>query len=187
MQFLEIWFEKSGSRKMVREKMVDQKKRWFYTINPHFFRLEKSGWPEKKIWVCRTTFLKPLFYIFLEKWLQNKWSNGHKVSYPGHDSFLKKKDKASFRIMPGHLPNIKAYIFSKRDLFAKIDSIVYSGSKFAIRTFICTCNFWKCNHQYSTQAMPSKYGVQNLKPHYWVHDVIRQPSEVLHRSAMLCT
>ena len=34
----EIWFEKSGSR-----KVVDQKKRWFYTINPAFFRLEKSG------------------------------------------------------------------------------------------------------------------------------------------------
>ena len=34
----EIWFEKSGSI-----KVVDQKKRWFYTINPHFFRLEKSG------------------------------------------------------------------------------------------------------------------------------------------------
>ena len=34
----EIWFEKSGSG-----KVVDQKKRWFYTINPHFFRLEKSG------------------------------------------------------------------------------------------------------------------------------------------------
>ena len=34
----EIWFKKSGSR-----KMVDQKKRWFYTINPHFSRLEKSG------------------------------------------------------------------------------------------------------------------------------------------------
>ena len=34
----EIWFEKSGLR-----KVVDQKKRWFYTINPHFFRLEKSG------------------------------------------------------------------------------------------------------------------------------------------------
>ena len=34
----EIWFDKNGSR-----KMVDQKKRWFYTINPHFFRLEKSG------------------------------------------------------------------------------------------------------------------------------------------------
>ena len=31
-------FEKSGSR-----KVVDQKKRWFYTINPHFFWLEKSG------------------------------------------------------------------------------------------------------------------------------------------------
>ena len=55
--------------------MVDQKKRWFYTINPHFFRLEKSGWPEKKIRVCRTTFLKPLFYTFLDMWLQNKWSN----------------------------------------------------------------------------------------------------------------
>ena len=38
LQFLEIWFEKSGSR-----KVVDQINRWFYTINPHFFRLEKSG------------------------------------------------------------------------------------------------------------------------------------------------
>ena len=47
----EIWFEKSGSR-----KVVDQKKRWFYTINPHFFRLEKSGWPEKK-----SEFAEPLF------------------------------------------------------------------------------------------------------------------------------
>ena len=67
----EIWFEKSGSR-----KVVDKKKRWFYTINPPFFRLEKSGWPEKKIRVCRTTFLEPLFYTFLEKWLQIKCSNG---------------------------------------------------------------------------------------------------------------
>ena len=62
----EIWFEKSGSR-----KVVDQKKRWFYTINPHFFWFEKSGWPEKKIRVCRTTTT-----TFLEKWLQNKWSIG---------------------------------------------------------------------------------------------------------------
>ena len=57
-QFLEIWFEKSVSRNMVR-------KRWFYTVNPPFFWFEKSGWPEKKDWVCRTTFLKPLFYTFL--------------------------------------------------------------------------------------------------------------------------
>ena len=34
----EKWFEKSGSR-----KVVDQKKRWFYIINPPFFRLENSG------------------------------------------------------------------------------------------------------------------------------------------------
>ena len=47
----EIWFEISGLR-----KVVDQKKRWFYTINPHFFRLEKSGWPEKK-----SEFEEPLF------------------------------------------------------------------------------------------------------------------------------
>ena len=58
----EIWFEKSGSR-----KVVDQKKRWFYTVNPPFFRLEKSGRPEKK-----SEFAKPLFYTFLEKWLQIK-------------------------------------------------------------------------------------------------------------------
>ena len=53
----EIWFEKYGSR-----KMVDQKKRWFYTINPHFFRFKESGWPEKKNpslhnHFSRTTFL----------------------------------------------------------------------------------------------------------------------------------
>ena len=64
----EIWFKKSGSR-----KVVDQKKRWFYSINPPFLWFEKSGWPEKKIRVCRTTFLEPLFYTFLEKWLQIKW------------------------------------------------------------------------------------------------------------------
>ena len=29
---------------------------------------------QKIIWVCWTTFLEPLFYTFLEKWLQNKWS-----------------------------------------------------------------------------------------------------------------
>ena len=66
----EIWFEKSGLR-----KVVDQKKRWFYTIIPHFFWFEKSGWPEKKIRLCRTTFVEPLFYTCLEKWLQNKWSS----------------------------------------------------------------------------------------------------------------
>ena len=32
------WFETFGSR-----KVVNQKKRWFYTINLNFFRLEKSG------------------------------------------------------------------------------------------------------------------------------------------------
>ena len=38
---------------------------WF-EVDVAFFRLEKSGWPEKKIWVCRTTFLEPLFYTFLD-------------------------------------------------------------------------------------------------------------------------
>ena len=85
LQFLEIWFKKSGSRNMVREiwfeksgsansdffsgsrKVVDQKNRWVYTINPREIWFEKSGWPEKKIWVWRTTFLEPFFYTFLEK------------------------------------------------------------------------------------------------------------------------
>ena len=43
LQYLEIWFEKSGWK-----KVVDQKKRWFYTINLLFLWFEKSGWPEKK-------------------------------------------------------------------------------------------------------------------------------------------
>ena len=44
----EIWFEKSGSRKVVDEK--------------------------KKIRVSGTTFLETLFNTFLEKWLQIKCS-----------------------------------------------------------------------------------------------------------------
>jgi hypothetical protein len=82
-QVREIWIEKSGSRKMV--------------LQTFFFWFEKSGWPEKKVglyckstffqvgekWltrkkirVWRTTFLEPLFYTFLEKWLQIKWLFG---------------------------------------------------------------------------------------------------------------
>ena len=85
----EIWFKKSGSKNLVREKWFC--KLWF------FFWFEKSGWLEKqvglyyksiffsglrkvvdqeKIWVCRTSFLEPVFYTFLEKWLQIKWSLG---------------------------------------------------------------------------------------------------------------
>ena len=98
----EIWFEKSGSRNLVQEiwfeksgstnsdffscsrKVVDQKKGGFILQIHLFFRLEKSGsansdfffwfeksgWPEKKI-----KFVEPLFYNFLEKWLQIKCSS----------------------------------------------------------------------------------------------------------------
>ena len=55
---LEILFEKSGLRKMVLQTWI-------------FFWFEKSGWPEKK-WKLE----EPLFYTFLEKWLQIKWLNG---------------------------------------------------------------------------------------------------------------
>ena len=62
--FVEIWFEKSGSRNLVREiwfkkngsrKMVDQKK--------------------------KSEFAEPLFYTFLEKWSQNKWSIALRCDY----------------------------------------------------------------------------------------------------------
>ena len=65
---LEIWFEKSGLRNLVRG-------RCFCKLG--FFFLVREKWlTRKKIRVCRTTFLEPLFYIFLEKWLQIKWSFG---------------------------------------------------------------------------------------------------------------
>ena len=106
MKSVEKWFEKSGSRNLVREKWFwklgfffwfeksgwPEKKvglyykstffqvgeKWFCKLG-FFFWFEKSGWPEKKIRVCRTTFLEPLFYTFLEKWLQIKWSIGKYV------------------------------------------------------------------------------------------------------------
>ena len=54
---------------------------WFYTLNPTFFRLEKSGWPEKKIeyaeplflnQISQTRFLKPDFKKLQKLSAQNK-------------------------------------------------------------------------------------------------------------------
>ena len=96
----EIWFKKSGSR-----KAVDLNKRWFYTINPPFFMLEKSGWPEKKIRVCRATFLEPLFYTFLEKWLQIKWS----TLFPSKLFFLLSR----FSCLQSRPPSKYAWVFKR--------------------------------------------------------------------------
>ena len=51
LQFLEIWLEKSGLRKLGQEI-------WF----------EKSGWPEKQVGL----FYKSTFFLAQEKWLTRK-------------------------------------------------------------------------------------------------------------------
>jgi hypothetical protein len=48
----EIWFKKSGSR-----KVVEQKKWWLYTINPPFF----SGWRKVVQQEKKSEFAEPLF------------------------------------------------------------------------------------------------------------------------------
>ena len=68
----------SGSR-----KVVDQKNRWVYTINPPFFRLEKSGSANLDFFLVREKWLtrkkNPSLQNhfsgtpFLEKGLQIKW------------------------------------------------------------------------------------------------------------------
>ena len=63
----EIWFEKSCSL-----KVIDQKKKVGLYYKSTFFQVREKWLARKKIWVCRTTFLEPLFYTFLEKWLQIK-------------------------------------------------------------------------------------------------------------------
>ena len=57
---LEIWFQKSSSRNRVREK-------WFYKLG--FFSGSRKVVDQKK----KSKFAEPLFYTFLEKWLQIKW------------------------------------------------------------------------------------------------------------------
>ena len=62
--------------------MVDQKnvglyyKSTFFQVGENSDLVGEKWLTRKKIRVCRTTFLEPLFYIFLEKWLQIKWSFG---------------------------------------------------------------------------------------------------------------
>ena len=107
----------SGWRKVVLQtqiffsglkKVVDQKKMWIYIINPHFFWLEKSGsansdwfffWfekSEKKI-VFEEPFIEPLFFTFLEKWLQIKWLSRNRVNLiRSYNSFQKTAVAKSF-------------------------------------------------------------------------------------------
>ena len=64
-----------------------------FILQPRFLQFleiwfEKSGWPEKKIRVCRSNFLTPLFYTFLEKLLQNKWSSASKQKTSSWPFFL---------------------------------------------------------------------------------------------------
>ena len=69
----------SGSR-----KVVDQKKRWVYTINPHFFRLEKSGSANsdffsglrKMVDQKKNLSLKNHFSTLFQKKMQIKWLIG---------------------------------------------------------------------------------------------------------------
>ena len=78
LQFIELWFKKSGLRNLVQEKwfcklrfffwfektqVVDQKNRWVYTINPPFFRLERSGSANSDFffWFEKSEFAEPLF------------------------------------------------------------------------------------------------------------------------------
>ena len=56
LQFLEIWFEKSGSINLVQEK-------WFCKLG-FFFWFEKSGWPEKQVGL----YYKSTFFQVGEKW-----------------------------------------------------------------------------------------------------------------------
>ena len=60
----EIWFKKSGSANSDffsgSRKVVNQKNRWDYTINPPFFRLEKSG------------SANLYFFLVRENWLTRK-------------------------------------------------------------------------------------------------------------------
>ena len=64
----EIWFEKSGSRNLVREKWLTRKKVILYHKSTFFQVGEK--WLTRK----KSEFAEPLFYTFLEKWLQIKCS-----------------------------------------------------------------------------------------------------------------
>ena len=50
----------------------DLKKMWIYRIKPPFFLVNHFS---------RSSFFKLLFYTFLEKWLQNKWSCGFQYNF----------------------------------------------------------------------------------------------------------
>ena len=62
---------------MVREKWLTRNKADLY-YKPPFFLVREKWLTRKKVRVCRTTFLEPLFYTFLEKWLQIKCSTVRK-------------------------------------------------------------------------------------------------------------
>ena len=93
---LEKWFFKLGfffpvnhfsrTRKKIwvsTTTSLQPEKIWIYSINPPFFWSTTFLDPDFLKQISRITFLKPLFYNFLEKWLQNKWSTVHQGSIGG--------------------------------------------------------------------------------------------------------
>ena len=69
--------------RVCRTTLLQPEKRsiFFFQIYSTFSRTHLIFWsttflePDFSNQISRTTFLEPLFYNFLEKWLQNKWSN----------------------------------------------------------------------------------------------------------------
>ena len=71
--------------------------KWFCKLGFFFWLLEK--WlTRKKIRVWRTTFLEPLSYTFLEKWLQIRWLQGCQKKY--HHSLNKLMEVWCAKIEP---------------------------------------------------------------------------------------
>ena len=52
---------------------------WIYSIKPPFFWSTTFLEPDFLNQISRTRFLEPIFYTFLEKWLQNKWSTAYSI------------------------------------------------------------------------------------------------------------
>ena len=78
LQLLEIWSEKYGSR-----KVVDQKKKVVLYHKSNFFKVGENWLIRKKKFEFAEPFfyLEPLFYTFLENWLQIKCSSAQYICH----------------------------------------------------------------------------------------------------------
>jgi len=114
--------------------------------------------------ISRTTFLEPLFYNFLEKWLQNKWSSAFLTCSL---RFLRsnKLDQMEFKLEKKYWDLETCRKSLKKNILHTWPSVIYLDDTVCLKMLFSLCwiiCFEKCRHRHygrNFQILPKNHEV----------------------------